>query len=167
MSEADNQSTTLFFIKEVAMYFMDFLETDFHKRRLPKRNIQLHSKDNLLIGLNLNKYPSFNRLIWDLIIKNLDRNKFSSLQKGVYRADIPKNLVDVVKLQVKKISEDQVAEVIDKVAEKVQEAAVLFPKDYEQTMNYTIDKASGILKEHLTIPLVQKIEQPPRNIKSW
>jgi hypothetical protein len=29
------------FIKEVAKYFMDFLETDFHKRKNPKRSIQL------------------------------------------------------------------------------------------------------------------------------
>jgi CRISPR/Cas system-associated endoribonuclease Cas2 len=157
MSKPNNQSATLLFIKEVAMYFMDFLETDFHKRRLPKRSIQLRSKDNLLVGLNLNKYPSFNRLLWELIIKNFERNKFTSLQKGVYRADIPKNLVDVIKIQVEKISEEQISEVIDKVAEKVQEAAALFPKDYEQAMNYAIEKAQGILKEHLIIPFVQKM----------
>jgi len=33
----------LAFIKEVAKYFMDFLETDFHKRRNPKRSIQLRN----------------------------------------------------------------------------------------------------------------------------
>ena len=160
MSKANNQSATLLFIKEVAMYFMDFLETDFHKRRLPKRSIQLHSKDNLLVGLNLNKYPSFNRLLWELIIRNFERNKFSSLQKGVYRADIPRNLVDVIKIQVEKITEEQLSEVIDKVAEKVEEAVALFPKNYEQAMNYAIDKTSGILKEHLIVPFVQKLEQP-------
>ncbi|MDD5007258.1 MAG: AAA domain-containing protein [Syntrophorhabdaceae bacterium] len=138
---------------------MDFLETDFHKRRLPKRSIQLHSKDNLLVGLNLHKYPSFNRLNLDLIIKNFDKNKFSSLQKGVYRADIPQNLIDVINIQAKKISEEQVVGVLDKVAEKVQEAAILFPKDYEQAINYAIDKAAGILKENLTVPFVQKLEQ--------
>lgn len=160
MSKANNQSATLLFIKEVAMYFMDFLETDFHKRRLPKRSIQLRSKDNLLVGLNLNKYPSFNRLLWELIIRNFERNKFSSLQKGVYRADIPRNLVDVIKIQVENITEEQLSGVIDKVVEKVQEAVALFPKDYEQAMNYAIDKTSGILKEHLIVPFVQKLEQP-------
>jgi hypothetical protein len=50
----------LSFIKEVAKYFMDFLETDFHKRRIPKRSIQFRSKNNLLVGLNLNKYRIFN-----------------------------------------------------------------------------------------------------------
>src|SRR3972149_3968571 len=160
MSESNNQNATLLFIKEVAKYFMDFLETDFHKRRLPKRSIQLRSKDNLLIGLNLNKYPSFNRLLWELIIRNFDRNRFSHLQKGVYRADIPKNLLDVIMIQVNKISEIQVSELLDKIAEKVQAVALLFPKDYEQAINYAIDKASDILKEDITIPFVQKLEQP-------
>ena len=160
MSKVNTQSATLLFIKEVAMYFMDFLETDFHKRRLPKRSIQLRSKDNLLVGLNLNKYASFNRLFWELIIRNFDRNKFSSLQKGVFRADIPKSLIDIIKIQVQMTSDDQVSEVIDKIAGKVQEAAVLFPKDYEQAMNYAIEKASAILKDHFVVPFVQKLEGP-------
>ncbi|MBI5601734.1 MAG: topoisomerase DNA-binding C4 zinc finger domain-containing protein [Deltaproteobacteria bacterium] len=142
------------------MYFMDFLETDFHKRRLPKRSIQLHSKDNLLVGLSLNKYSSFNRLMWETIIKNFDKSKFSSLQKGVYRADVPRNLLDVITLQTRKISEEQISEVLDKIAEKVEQAATLFPEDYERASSYAVDKASAILKKHLVIPFVQKLEQP-------
>lgn len=160
MSKSDQQSKIILFIKEVAKYFMDFLETDFHKRRLPKRSIQLHSKDNLLVGLNLNKYPSFNRLSWDLVISTFDKNKFNALQKGIYRADIPQNLVDIVKIQVKKLSEEQLADVLDEVATKVEEAIALFPKDYEQAINYAIDKASVVLKAHLIIPFITKLEQP-------
>ena len=160
MNKANNQSAAILFIREIAKYFMDFLETDFHKRHLPKRSIQLRSKDNLLVGLNLNKYTSFNRQIWELILKNFDRNKFSFLQKGVYRADIPKNLFDIIKIQVKNISDEQISEVLNKIAEKVQEASVLFPKDYEQAMNYAIDVALGILKKLLVAPFIQKLEQP-------
>ena len=160
MSKANNLSAILPFIKEVTMYFMDFLETDFHKRRLPKRSIQLRNKENLLVGLNLNKYLSFNRLIWESIIKNFDTNKFGSIQKGIYRADIPKNLIDVLKIQVTKISDVEVSKVIDSVAEAVHEATVLFPKDYEQAMIYANEKATGILKEHFVVPFIQKLEQP-------
>ena len=166
MSKSDQQSKIILFIKEVAKYFMDFLETDFHKRRLPKRSIQLHSKDNLLVGLNLNKYPSFNRLSWDLVISTFDKNKFNALQKGIYRADIPQNLVDIVKIQVKKLSEEQLADVLNEVATKVQEAIALFPKDFEQAINYAIDKASVVLKAHLIIPFITKLEQPLKPLRS-
>jgi hypothetical protein len=57
----------LLFIKEVAMYFMDFLETDFHKHKFPRRSIKFRNNDNLLIGLNLQKYPSFNKMVSKLI----------------------------------------------------------------------------------------------------
>jgi len=155
-----NPNPVFQFIKEVAMYFMDFLETDFHKRRLPKRSIQLHSKDNLLVGLSLNKYSSFNRLMWETIVKNFDKTKFSSLQKGVYRADVPKNLLDVINLQTRKISEAQISEVLDKVAENVEQAATLFPQDYEQASTYAVEQVSAILKKHLVVPFVQKLAPP-------
>lgn len=156
----NNQTATLNFIKEVALYFMDFLETDFHKQRLPKRSVQLRSKDNLLTGLNLNKYPTFNRLIWDLIVKQFDKNRFESFQKGEYRADIPKNLLDVVKIQINKISYEQVATVIDKVEERIQEATALYPNDYELSMNYVADSVAAILKKYVVVPFIQKLEQP-------
>jgi len=156
----DINKATLAFIKEVAKYFMDFLETDFHKRRLPKRNIQLHNKDNMLVGIVLNKYDSFNRLIWETIIKNFDKNKFCSLPKNLYKADIPKNLLDVITFQAKKISDAQLSEVMDKITEKVHEAANLFPKDYEQALSYAIENISVILKKHLVLPFIQKLEQP-------
>jgi very-short-patch-repair endonuclease len=160
MPEADSQNAVLQFIKEVAMYFMDFLETDFHKRRLPKRSIQLHSKDNLLVGLSLSKYPSFNRVIWETIIRNFDKNKLSSLRKGMHRADIPANLLDVIALQTRGISEAQISDILYKVAEKVQEACTLFPKNYEQASSYALDNASAIAKKDLVVPFVQKLEQP-------
>ncbi len=160
MNENNDKNATLAFIREVAKYFMDFLETDFHKRRLPKRSIQLHSKDNLLIGLSLSKYVSFNRLIWETIIKNFERNKLSNIRKGVFGADIPKNLLGIIAIQARKISDAQISEVISKIAEKVYEAANLFPKDYEKASTYAVDNASIILKRNLVVPFVQKLEQP-------
>ena len=46
------------FVKELARYFMDFLETDFHKVRNPKRHIQYRNSNNLQIYINLNKYKN-------------------------------------------------------------------------------------------------------------
>jgi len=60
--EGSFEGNPILFVKEVAKYFMDFLETDFHKRRFPKRSIKLKNEDNLQIGLNLHKYPSFYKL---------------------------------------------------------------------------------------------------------
>ena len=107
VKEKTENKNGLAFIKEVAKYFMDFLETDFHKRKSPKRSIQLRSNNNLLIGLNLNKYPSFNNIVWKTINHAFDKNVLNTVQKGVYRTNIPKNLIDLVKLQSEKINSKQ------------------------------------------------------------
>jgi len=61
------QSHSLAFIREVVKYFMDFLETDFHKRRNPKRSIKFRSDNNLLIGIDLGKYTKFKKLVYGAI----------------------------------------------------------------------------------------------------
>ena len=65
---------SLAFIKEVAKYFMDFLETDFHKRRTPKRSIKFRNENNFLVGLNLNKYCTFNKIVWKSINHAFEKN---------------------------------------------------------------------------------------------
>jgi len=94
MSKKDKNKDGLVFIKEVAKYFMDFLETDFHKRRTPRRSIKNRNGDNLLVGLNLKKYPSFFTTAWKTISHGFDKSALSTVAKGVYKTSIPKNLVD-------------------------------------------------------------------------
>jgi hypothetical protein len=50
------------FVTEVARYFMEFLETDFHKVRHPKRYIQGRNSANLQVTVDLNKYKKFSDL---------------------------------------------------------------------------------------------------------
>jgi hypothetical protein len=64
---SSEERNPLLFIKEVAKYFMDFLETDFHKQRAPKRAIRFRDSNDLLVGINLKKYSSFIPKIWYLI----------------------------------------------------------------------------------------------------
>jgi hypothetical protein len=57
----------LVFIKEVARYFMDFLETDFHKQKTPKRAVRFRNPDNLLVGVSADKYANQQSAIQDLV----------------------------------------------------------------------------------------------------
>ena len=79
---ADNNIKELSFIKDIAKYFMDFLETDFHKRKLPRRSVKYRNNDNLLVGINLDKYADFHQGINKTIknafgsesLKKIDKN---------------------------------------------------------------------------------------------
>src|SRR3989344_7518917 len=87
------------FIKEVGRYFLEFLETDFHKRKLPRRSIKLHNEKGLLTGLNISKYPNFYKIAYKLL-NNAFAGDALVIQKGVYKADIPKSLLDLIKKQI-------------------------------------------------------------------
>lgn len=154
----------LAFIKEVAKYFMDFLETDFHKRKNPKRSIQFRSSNNLLVGLNLNKYPSFNNLVNKAINHAFDKNTLNTIQKGVYRTNIPKNLLDLVKLQTEKITSKQITKILERIAEEIEKSATLYKKEYDQALNTSLEATAKILKTDLVLPFISNIEKPLENL---
>jgi hypothetical protein len=163
--EKEEPKNGLAFIKEVAKYFMDFLETDFHKRKNPKRSIQFRSSNNLLVGLNLNKYPSFNNLVNKAKNHAFDKNTLNTIQKGVYRTNIPKNLLDLVKLQTEKINNKQISKILELITEEIEKSATLYKKEYDQALNASLEATAKILKTNLVSPFIGNIEKPLENLK--
>ena len=155
---------SLLFIKEVAKYFMDFLETDFHKHKFPRRTIKFRNNDNLLIGLNLQKYPSFNKLAWKLIIKGFDRGSLNKIEKGVYKTNLPKNLLDLITLQIGKITSTQVTALTERIAEEIEKAGTLYAKEYDVALTTSVEEAAKIIRSELVHPFVESIEKPLQNL---
>jgi superfamily I DNA and/or RNA helicase len=152
------------FIKKVAEYFMDFLETDFHKRRSPKRSIQYRNSSNLLIGLGLNKYPAFNTIVRKAITHGFERGILDTIQKGVYRTNISKNLLDLIKLQLGKINSKQISKIIDQVADEVEKSASLHMKEYDQALTSSLEAIAKVVKTELALPFVSNLEKPLENL---
>ena len=69
------------FVTEVARYFMDFLETDFHKVKSPKRYIQTRNSKNLQVSINLNKYKKYNALTWKVIRSGFEDDALNQLKR--------------------------------------------------------------------------------------
>jgi len=164
IKEKTENKNGLVFVKEVAKYFMDFLETDFHKRKNPKRSIQLRSNNNLLIGLNLNKYPSFNNIVWKAINHAFDKNILNTIQKGVYRTNIPKNLLDLVKLQSEKINDKQIERILEQSAEEIEKSAAIYKKEYDQALSISLKAVAKIIKNNLVLPFISNLEKPLENL---
>jgi len=154
------QTDSLAFIKEVTKYFMDFLETDFHRRKTPKRSIKYRNNDNLLVGLNLNKYPSFNSVTWKAINHAFDSSILNSVSKGVHKTDIPKNLLDLIKLQTEKISKKQIDAILKEASDEIEKEATLNKKDYEKAFTSSLEHVSKIIQENLVFPFVKSLEKP-------
>ena len=79
----------LAFVRDLASYYMDFLETDFHRRKTPKRSVRFRNSENLLVGINLGRYPSFASQIWKLIYSGFQKTDLNHISKGTYRRNVP------------------------------------------------------------------------------
>jgi len=156
----DTKISSFPFIKSVAKYFMDFLETDFHRRRNPKRSIKNRNADNLLVGLNLNKYDAFNSLILKYVSHNFDKSLIQKVQKGVYRTSIPKNLVDVIKLQLEKITNKEIKQIIQDISLEIEKASLLHEKNLEFAVNASLEKTSEILKKNFVLNFLENLKEP-------
>jgi superfamily I DNA and/or RNA helicase len=163
MSNQSPGSGTLEFFREVTKYFMDFLETDFHKRKLPRRAIKSRNADNLLVGINLRKYESFSLLISKIIQKGFPADPILQLRKGQHKTKLPKNVFSLIELQVSKINKAQFQDLISEVALRVEQEAVLNREDYEQALNSTLEAAGVAFYSEMIHPFIISLEKPLTN----
>ena len=59
---------------KVSKYFLEFLETDFHRQQAPRRCVQLRNDTNQTTGVALRKYDSLYRHVVNLLGKDLTGN---------------------------------------------------------------------------------------------
>jgi hypothetical protein len=107
------------FVKEVAKYFMNFLETDFKKRRIPKRNTIQKTQKGLKVGIDLEKYPKLKKTFFAFLNSGFKKESLQ-IKKGEYTNSVPKNLFDLIEAKIKNLSETD----IDKVFNKIEELAL-------------------------------------------
>jgi len=154
----NNPDKSLLFIKEIAKYFMDFLETDFHKRRNPKRSIKYQNKNNLNVGFNISKYNDFNKLILNLIPQVF--KKSIKIKKGKYRTNITINLLDIIKFQTEKITKKQINIMLNRISEKIKKNCILYKNNFDQAYTTTLENISLIIKDNLVLPFINQLEIP-------
>ncbi|MFH0892084.1 MAG: AAA domain-containing protein [Candidatus Falkowbacteria bacterium] len=157
------ENKSLLFVKEVAKYFMDFLETDFHKRKTPRRNIKFKNDSNLLVGVNLEKYQNFNKLVIGAFNEAFLQSDIK-VKKGEYKANIPKNLLDLIKIKVEDIEASDIQDIIKKIAGKLQKHSEVYHEEYDRSLVSSLESVSDIFRNNLVSPFIEKIEKSLENI---
>lgn len=145
------------YLKEVAKYFMDFLETDFHKRKNPRRTIQQRSEDNLLVGIKLDKYPTFNDTIWKSVKTAFDSKALKQISQGTYRSKIPTNLIDLIRYQLRNVTAEKAVEIAEKISNIVENYSLTYKKDFDKALNIALEESSKVIKSILISPLLGSI----------
>lgn len=158
MTENTQNSTE--FIKDVVKYFMDFLETDFHKRKNPRRVIKLRNEDNLVVGLNLLKYPRFREWSRKQFSTGLKQDLSVKVSKGVYTTTLPESLLSLIKINAEKITEKIIKEIRSDICEIITNNALMYNKEQDKALNQCHEQVTQVLKKKLVLPFITSIEKP-------
>lgn len=151
------QNSGLLYLKEVAKYFMDFLETDFHKRKNPRRVVKLRNEEALLVGIRLDKFPSFNDAVWKSIRDAFGTKALKQIAKGGYRSNIPSNLIDLIKYQLKNVTIGQSEELAEKLANIVENFALAYRDEFDKALNTSLEEAAKTFRAVLVAPFIGSI----------
>jgi len=134
---------------------------------MPKRSITLKNPNNLLLWLNLNKYPLFNTLVLKAVTHSFDKDILNTIQKDVYRTNIPNNLLDLIKLQTSKISTKEVSTLLDLMSDSIESSATLHKKEYDQAITYALESIGSMLKTNFISTFIGSLEKPLENLNLW
>ena len=131
---------------------MNFLETDFRKRRIPKRSLSFKDRRGNLTAFRLEKYPVFQRKFTRLISR--EKTDFQmDIKRGQYTATISPNLSDIVTQQALGLIENVKSEL---PAQFEAELVALFVK-YEKDQEIFIQEAQSALNDLLNHSFVNKV----------
>ncbi len=163
-SPLTEQGNPLTFVKDLAMYYMDFLETDFHRHKNPKRSVRLRSPDNLLVGVNLARYATFVQTAWKVILSGFAKDSLAEIRKGAFRTAFPATLLELIKLESDKISNAQVEELRATIGSDIVRLAKTHRKDYDRALTVSMEAVGARIRTGLLSPFIAHIKKPLERI---
>ncbi len=144
------------FVSELATYYMDFLETDFHKRRVPKRSVKFRNNKNLRVGLDLAKYDAFQSSLLKVIGSGMTRPL--SIPRGKYRAVVSQTVKDLIAAHTRSISDEVLAEVAASIATKITDLANPKTTDIGDALSRSQDSVTEAIRSKVVTLFVRDVE---------
>jgi very-short-patch-repair endonuclease len=151
------------FTKEVAKYFMNFLETDFKKRRIPKRSTTQKSYKSRQLAFDLEKYTKLKQYIFSQINKGFPDNSFV-IKKGQYTANIPEKLLDLIELNINDLTNEQLQKSIKDIELSLLASKNKFADDYDSFCDFNIEEAKKLIAENFVHPFLNTLDKPLENL---
>ncbi len=160
---SNNENSSIKFVKEVAKYFMEFLDTDFKKGRIPKRNTIQNSQNGLKVGFDLKKYPKLKKDLLT-ILNNGFGNEELKIKKGQYTCNIPELFSSLIINKIGEISEENIEKIIDKIQKIIEENITNYTKEYDKFLEETKEKTKSIFTKNLILPFLDELDKPLENL---
>jgi hypothetical protein len=149
---------------KVSKYFLEFLETDFHRQQAPRRRIQLRNEANQTTGVPLRKYDTLYRVTIGLLTKEVSGTgmRVLNVPRGKYKAPINPILKNLIDQHVDTIEPEKFKAIGEKMLDAARGKHAQGAGDHEKYIGEVIavlEEAAGTVIIH---PLLALIDKPIR-----
>ena len=144
------------FAKEVAKYFMDFLETDFRRRKTPRHTLKFSNESGLKVGINLKRYRLFSESVWKSLKRGFQAASPTVVKKGQHRHSIPEVTVKVIRQQIEQVSDERISALVSSMAVEIKACAARNAADPEAALTEISETCLGIIRGSLVEPLINE-----------
>jgi len=146
------------FLRDIARYFRDFLDTDFHRQRLPKRQIIRQDKQGNLTGIAIKKYSALTQAIWDKLQKSASNGIEFKVVRGRYQAKINTNLSSLIEKYIHAIKSEDVVALKDKSSSLIRNLFEQYADNPERLSAEVISGLERELMRSIIVPLLKHLE---------
>lgn len=151
------------FTKEVAKYFMNFLETDFKKRRVPKRNTISKTFKGIKCAFDLEKYPELKKDLLKAFNSGFKNENFTITRKK-YTTNLPDSLLDYTAKKAQQIDQKSFDSLLAKSVEIIDENANKYKKEIDQYLENSINDIKLEFSRSIILPLLDELDKPLENL---
>ena len=148
------------FLKDLARYYMDFLETDFHKRPVPKRSIKLRDGKSNLIGINLRKYDAFRKAMSPLFQNEIKLANTLTIQRGQYKSKIKVSLRNFIHETIDDLEQKAIEDIIVNAFNDLKKLRKEHHDDWDAFYEETLDAVRSHSNRITVQPLLEVLEKP-------
>ena len=147
------------FVDEVTKYFMTFLQTDFHKRRYPKRSSTLKSRNGLKVGFDLEIYPDLKEKIISCIKNNFSESSLT-LSRNQYVNNMPPLMLSLLDEKINSLEDSLLQTVFDSIYDSLNEYKSQYANDYDYFIEQAKEMASKSISGKFIQPLLNDLDSP-------
>lgn len=151
------------FTKEVAKYFMNFLETDFKKRRVPKRNTIQKTFKGIKCAFDLEKYPELKKDLLKAFNSGF-KNEAFTITKNKYVTSLPDTLLGYIEKKTNLIEQKSFEQLLKNTVEIIDSNFQKYKKEIDQYLENSIVEIKVEFSKQIIVPLLDELDKPLENL---
>ena len=146
------------FLSNIARYFRDFLDTDFKRQRLPKRQLQRADRSGNLTGITISKYPSLVQQIWGRLLEPIGNGLELKIDRGRHKAKINPQLSDLIEKYIDIFPAEKLQDMLSRGQKLARAAVSRYHDDPEHCKAIILSELERDVIRSIVVPLLKHLE---------